>query len=366
MVFPSVGTEKTSVIMAHRTFEGHTKAVHGVIHLPGRQRIMTCSSDGTMRIWNLKSGEQIGNDWRDGESGVFTIALSPDGKQVISGSYDGAVKLWNIDTGKVITRWTGHTGIVTSVRWTQDGGRVLSRSEDRTARVWDADATRRPGQRRRRDNINPDQPLPPGFFDDSRRLPPPSRRRPLSSSSARQRHVAGHLSSDGHTLLDRLSSILRRNNHNTPDALPPLRFMEWAQNPFFNSPRRRDDEGLELQERLPEVVDVPFTAGKPKNISAAQVRTMKEKARAKKAKKARAGSSRPPQGSVTQQSGGAVQAEPTSEQHPAVATSSTTPVVAPTTFTTSPPDAMIPRAGYWTRFWLFVCCASVQYTDGHH
>jgi len=95
-------------------------------------------------MWNLKSGKQIGNDWRDGDwrenqSGERAIALSPDGKQVVSGSGDGAVKLWDIDTGKIIAKWKGHADGVRSVRWTQDGGRVLSGSSDGTPRVWDVE-----------------------------------------------------------------------------------------------------------------------------------------------------------------------------------------------------------------------------------
>ncbi|OAX32151.1 WD40 repeat-like protein, partial [Rhizopogon vinicolor AM-OR11-026] len=122
------------------TFEGHTAPVNKIIHLRGAQRIMTCCEDGSLRMWNLKSGEQIGKDWRDGESVVNAIALSPDGKQLASGSKDGAVRLWNIDTGKVITKWTGHFWEVRSVRWNQDGGRVLSGSWDGRARVWDVES----------------------------------------------------------------------------------------------------------------------------------------------------------------------------------------------------------------------------------
>ncbi|KAG1733739.1 WD40-repeat-containing domain protein [Suillus lakei] len=107
-------------------FKGHTSRVWGVIHLPGGQRIVTCSSDGSLRVWDLKSGEQIGERWRDGVSPVYTIALSPDGTKVVSGSEDGAVRLWSIETGKVIAKWTGHTQGVCSVCWSQDGRRVLS------------------------------------------------------------------------------------------------------------------------------------------------------------------------------------------------------------------------------------------------
>jgi WD40 repeat protein len=91
-------------------------------------------------VWNTKSGKQIGEDWQDGDSGVWSIALSPDGKKVVSGSSDGAVRLWVIDTCKVITKWTGHTEGVTCVRWSRNGRRVLSGSNDGTARQWEVES----------------------------------------------------------------------------------------------------------------------------------------------------------------------------------------------------------------------------------
>jgi WD40 repeat protein len=87
----------------------------------------------------LKTGKQTGEDWRDGNSAVWTIALSPDGKKVVSGSDDGGVRLWDIDTGKVIAKWMVHTKKVESVCWSQDGQRVVSGSSDGTARVWDVE-----------------------------------------------------------------------------------------------------------------------------------------------------------------------------------------------------------------------------------
>jgi WD40 repeat protein len=134
-----VGRHETSTIKPHQKFEGHTDWVEGVIHLPNGQRMMTCSGDGSLRVWDLKSGKQIGEDWRDGDSKVWTIALSPDGTKVISGSEDGEVRLWDIDTGKVIATWTGHTTPVYSVCWSRDGHRVVSGSKDGTAREWDVE-----------------------------------------------------------------------------------------------------------------------------------------------------------------------------------------------------------------------------------
>ncbi|KAG1822683.1 WD40-repeat-containing domain protein [Suillus subaureus] len=141
MTSPSVASvaQDTSIITPCQKFEGHTSQVSGAIHLPGGKRIMTCSADGSLRVWNLKIGKQIGDEWRDGESAVWRIALSPDGKKVVGGNYDGALRLWDIDTGKVIAKWMGHTGGVSSVRWSQDSQRVLSGSYDGTAREWDVE-----------------------------------------------------------------------------------------------------------------------------------------------------------------------------------------------------------------------------------
>jgi WD40 repeat protein len=71
------------------------------------------------------------------EVGVSAIALSPNGSAVASGSSDGVLRLWDVKTGKVIVKWTGHTRVVNSLCWSPYGKRVLSGSDDGTTRTWD-------------------------------------------------------------------------------------------------------------------------------------------------------------------------------------------------------------------------------------
>ncbi|KAG1761255.1 hypothetical protein EDD22DRAFT_27672 [Suillus occidentalis] len=52
--------KKTSAVTPRKTMRGHTDNVYGVVHLPGGQRIITCSTDGSLRLWELESGAQIG------------------------------------------------------------------------------------------------------------------------------------------------------------------------------------------------------------------------------------------------------------------------------------------------------------------
>lgn len=87
----------------------------------------------SLRLWDVESGKQMGEDWRDegDKERAKTIALSPNGN-------DGTVRLWDVDsTGKVIAKWAGHTENVLRVCWNADDERVLSGSSDGTARVWD-------------------------------------------------------------------------------------------------------------------------------------------------------------------------------------------------------------------------------------
>ncbi|KAJ8583150.1 WD40 repeat-like protein [Rhizopogon salebrosus TDB-379] len=130
----------TPTIMPCQTMRGHTREISGVVYLPDGQRIITCSGDGSLRLWNLERGEHIGDGWREEENqvaAVFTLALFPDGKTVASGGRSGTVLLWDVETGEMTATWTGHTSDVDSVCWSPNGERLVSGSLDNTVTVRD-------------------------------------------------------------------------------------------------------------------------------------------------------------------------------------------------------------------------------------
>ena len=59
------------------------------------------SSDKTIKVWNLNTGELIHNLTGHSEE-VTAVALSPDGEIIASGSRDARVKIWNLNTGKLL------------------------------------------------------------------------------------------------------------------------------------------------------------------------------------------------------------------------------------------------------------------------
>ena len=66
--------------------------------------------------------------------GVFT--LSPDGKRIAAGYEDGTIRLWDTNTFEQIYELQGHEAAVTSLAFSPDDRILASTSEDGTLRFW--------------------------------------------------------------------------------------------------------------------------------------------------------------------------------------------------------------------------------------
>ena len=123
------------------TMRGHEGGVAGVAFSPDATRIASASWDGTLRVWDATTGQPIGVPFKGHRRGVLSAAFSADGKRIVSGSGDATVRLWDAQTGQSIGEpLQGHTDSVMSVAFGANGERIVSASWDRTARLWDAKA----------------------------------------------------------------------------------------------------------------------------------------------------------------------------------------------------------------------------------
>jgi WD40 repeat protein len=80
------------------TLLAHTQDIEAIAFTPDSQSLATGSYDGTIRLWNLKTGAAIRTF--DARSKVWSIAISPDGKTLVSGHGDFA-RTWNLKTGQL-------------------------------------------------------------------------------------------------------------------------------------------------------------------------------------------------------------------------------------------------------------------------
>ena len=101
---------------------------------PDGQLVLTALNDNTARIWKTDGNEfttLVGH-----ENQVTAAAFSPDGRLVATGSLDGTAKIWSLADGRAIATLRGHTGPLTDVAFSQDGQLIVTASRDRTARIW--------------------------------------------------------------------------------------------------------------------------------------------------------------------------------------------------------------------------------------
>jgi WD40 repeat protein len=120
---------------------GHTNWVNSVAFSQDEKRIVSGSSDNTIRVWDAETGEVVVGPLEGHTAWVNSVAFSQDGKRIVSGSSDNTIRVWDAETGEaVVGPLGGHTNWVNSVAFSQDGKRIVSGSWDNTIRVWDAEA----------------------------------------------------------------------------------------------------------------------------------------------------------------------------------------------------------------------------------
>ena len=119
-----------------RTFEGHTSQVAAVAVLPDGRRAVSGSYDGTLKLWNLQTGQFL-RTLGGHAKGVLAVAVFPDGYRAISGGMDNSLKLWDLQTGQCLRTFEGHKHRVTAVAPLPDGQRAVSGSHDGTLKLWD-------------------------------------------------------------------------------------------------------------------------------------------------------------------------------------------------------------------------------------
>ena len=118
-----------------RTLIGHTSIPADFDLSPNNKEMVTCSWDGTVKIWDILSGMLIGKMTKH-EGNVFAVKYHPTQPIVASGGADGKIILWDTKKNEIITEIAGHATSVTDLDFTSDGKELVSMSVDGVMKVW--------------------------------------------------------------------------------------------------------------------------------------------------------------------------------------------------------------------------------------
>jgi WD40 repeat protein len=122
--------------------DGHTDAVNSVTFSPDGEYILSGSSDESMILWEVATNKLIHRFF--GHNGAVTsVAFNADSDdlQAISASLDNSLIVWDIEQRTEIHRLFGHEDAVSAVAFLPDNRTAISGSNDGTVRVWDVDGS---------------------------------------------------------------------------------------------------------------------------------------------------------------------------------------------------------------------------------
>ncbi len=117
------------------TLKIHTNGIFSVAVTRDGKRAVSASSDSTLQIWDVKSGKKM-RTLEGHTRGIYSMVVTQDGKFAISGSGDQTLRIWNLESGEALQILKGHTDTILAVAVTRDGKFVISGSADKTLRIW--------------------------------------------------------------------------------------------------------------------------------------------------------------------------------------------------------------------------------------
>jgi small GTP-binding protein len=118
---------------------------HGACHLvlsPDRSRAVIGREHSHVLTVAMTSNIRTGTDLIGHSQSILAIAWSPDGRYIVTGSSDGTIRQWEVSSGRCLRTLEGHAGDVRSVAWHADGRHILSGGSDRSVRLWDTELGR--------------------------------------------------------------------------------------------------------------------------------------------------------------------------------------------------------------------------------
>src|SRR5690606_27749521 len=81
-----------------RKFDGLVDRVHALAVSPDGQLIASASGDGSVTLWDSRSGRERRRLGERGTAPLLSVTFSADGQRVTAGAADGRLLTWSVDS----------------------------------------------------------------------------------------------------------------------------------------------------------------------------------------------------------------------------------------------------------------------------
>lgn len=103
---------------------------------PRLKLALSGSSDGGLRLWNLRDGELQREFGGGGSSVVLAMSIDWDTMRAFTGSFNGLLQLWDLSTGERLSCIQGHKEEVNVIEVDWPSMRAISGASDASAKLW--------------------------------------------------------------------------------------------------------------------------------------------------------------------------------------------------------------------------------------
>ncbi|KAJ0008677.1 hypothetical protein NQD34_016092 [Periophthalmus magnuspinnatus] len=122
-------------------FNGHFKVVYDLCWSRDDRRLLSVSSDGTVREWDIERLSANAQKMLPHPSFVYSAQYHPSAQSlVVTGGYDSLVRVWRLDVqdvnGQLLQEFEGHSSFINTICFDSEGGRMFSADNAGTLIVW--------------------------------------------------------------------------------------------------------------------------------------------------------------------------------------------------------------------------------------
>jgi WD40 repeat protein len=122
-----------------RTYQSHEQPVTALAFSADGKRLATAAADGTVRVWEDGSEDELGKIVLSEQPGlgVLALAFSPDGKRLATGGMDRRLQIWDTATFKELRKLPDQGGAVHAVAFSADGATLAAGDANGGISLWD-------------------------------------------------------------------------------------------------------------------------------------------------------------------------------------------------------------------------------------